>query len=226
MCGRYSLNATPGDLGRVFGFRNLPNLRPRYNIAPTQEAPVVRARDGDRRLDTMRWGLVPPWARDASGAARSINARAETIAEKPSFRAAFRARRCLVPADGFYEWEVRGRERRPWRVFLDGGAPFAFAGIWEGRAGATAGAPPETFAIATTAAAAPIAHIHRRMPVILRGAAFDAWLHAPPGEALALLRPLDGGLLRFHPVAPRVGDVRNDDPGLLEPWEERQASLF
>jgi putative SOS response-associated peptidase YedK len=227
MCGRYSITTSTEALRRLFRFDDLPNLRPRYNMAPTQMAPVVRVRDDALHLDMLRWGLLPKWSKDASGAAKMINARSETIAEKPAFRQAFRARRCLVPADGFFEWQVRGKTKQPYRICLDDGGPFAFAGIWERwEDPANDAALVETYAIATTVAAASIADVHHRMPVILERDDHDTWLHGAPEDAAALLRPLADARLRFHEVSPRVGNVKNDDAGLLEPFREREPRLF
>ena len=137
MCGRYSITSPPEALARLFGpLGPLPNLAPRYNVAPTQDAPVVRlAAAGARRLVMLRWGLVPSWSKGPGAGPLLINARSDTVQAKPSFRDAFRQRRCLVPADGFYEWKVEGREKQPWRVQRADGAPFAFAGLWESWAG-------------------------------------------------------------------------------------------
>jgi putative SOS response-associated peptidase YedK len=217
MCGRYSITAAPEAMRRLFNFEDVPNLPPRWNVAPTQAAPVVRETDGVRRLDQLRWGLVPSWSKDMSGAARMINARAETVAEKPAFRAAFRQRRCLVPADGFYEWQPRGREKQPFRVTLRDAAPFAFAGLWERWTRPEDGEVVETYCIITTEAAASIAHIHHRMPVMLDPGDFAAWLDGPFDRLAALLRPMADARLESHEVSPRVGNVRNDDAGLIEP---------
>jgi putative SOS response-associated peptidase YedK len=217
MCGRYSITTAPEAMRRLFNFEDVPNLPPRWNVAPTQAAPVVRETDGVRRLDQLRWGLVPSWSKDMSGAARMINARAETVAEKPAFRAAFRQRRCLVPADGFYEWQPRGREKQPFRVTLRDAAPFAFAGLWERWTRPEDGEVVETYCIITTEAAASIAHIHHRMPVMLDPGDFAAWLDGPFDRLAALLRPMADARLESHEVSPRVGNVRNDDAGLIEP---------
>ena len=190
-------------------------------------APVVRERDGARHLDMLRWGLLPKWSKDASGAAKMINARSETIAEKPAYRDAFRARRCLVPADGFYEWQVRGKTKQPYRISLADGGIFAFAGLWESWADPNdGGAMVETYTVATVVAAASIAHIHHRMPVILEAEDYQAWLTGDVEAAGALLKPLEDAKLQSFEVSPRVGNVRNDDPELLEPYVEREPTLF
>lgn len=225
MCGRYSLTTPPDAMRTLFGFENLPNLPPRYNIAPTQPVAAVRiAADGVRELVLLRWGLIPHWSRDAAMAARMINARAETVADKPAFRECVRARRCLVPADGFYEWRMEDGRKQPFRIGMKGGAPFAFAGLWDrwtaaaDGPGFAAGDAVETVAIITAPANDKLRPIHPRMPVILPPDAFDRWL-APggdPGAALALLRPYPPEPMAFYRVGEAVNAVRNDDPGCLE----------
>jgi len=215
---------------RLFEFDNLPNLAPRYNIAPTQLAPVVRRlRDGPgRELVLLRWGLIPAWSKDASGGARMINARADTAAEKPAFRAAFRARRCLVPADGFYEWRTEEGRKQPFRIGFKGGATFAFAGLWESwtvRDGPETGTAIETYTVLTTDANAKLSPIHDRMPVILPPADWTAWLDpATPGEAAqAMLRPHPPEPMAFYRVSMRVNSVRNDDAECIAPLKPPSA---
>ncbi len=211
---------TPTEAMRqVFGFDDLPNLAPRYNIAPTQSAPVVRldAAAGGRRLAPLRWGLVPAWAKEIGIGARMINARAETVAEKPAFRAAFRARRCLVAADGFYEWQNTAAGKQPWRVCLADRGPFAFAGLWESWRGPDG--EVQTFTIITTEACPSLSAIHPRMPVILAPRDHAAWL-APATHSASLksmLAPFPDDRLTAYKVDRRVGNVRHDDPGLIEP---------
>jgi len=220
MCGRFSLTTPTEGLRALFGFDELPNLPPRYNIAPTQDVAGVRLKgdDGAPSFTLFRWGLIPSWAKDPSIGSRMINARAETIAEKPAFRAAFRRRRCLIPADGFYEWEkLSDGGKQPWRVTLEGGVPFAFAGLWEDWLGAD-GSEVETCTIVTTDAAPSIAHVHHRMPVILDPADHALWLRGTTDEAAALLHPYRGKLVSYR-VSTRVNSVRNDDAALLEPVE-------
>lgn len=217
MCGRFSLTTPTEGLRALFGFDELPNLPPRYNIAPTQDVAAVRLAGTDPRptFTLFRWGLIPAWAKDPSIGSRMINARAETVAEKPAFRNAFRRRRCLIPADGFYEWEKRADGgKQPWRITLEGGVPFAFAGLWEHWSGAD-GSEVESCTIVTTEAAAGIAGIHERMPVILDPGEFAAWLGGTPAEAQSLLHPYQGALAAY-PVSARVNSVRNDDASLLE----------
>jgi putative SOS response-associated peptidase YedK len=218
MCGRYSLTTPVEALRRLFRFEQLPNLAPRYNIAPTQLAPVVRASATGREIVNLRWGLVPAWAKEIAGPPL-INARAESVAEKPSFRNAFAKRRCLVPTDGFYEWEeVRKGVKQPWRIVRRDGEPYAFAGLWESWR-APDGTNLESFTILTTAASSELAPLHDRMPVILATNDHGRWLDeaAPRDELQALLKPFPSNQLRAYPVSTRVNKVANDDPGCIAP---------
>jgi putative SOS response-associated peptidase YedK len=226
MCGRYSLTTVPEAMRALFGFENLPNLEPRYNVAPTQAAAVVRiAASGARELAMLRWGLIPSWSKDASIASKLINARAETVAEKPSFRDAFQKRRCLIPADGFYEWRTEEGRKQPFRIGMKGGAPFAFAGLWErwtapaASTGIAAGEVVETFTILTTEANNKLRPIHARMPVILPPACFAAWLDAANDQETlkALLHPFPAEPMAFYRVSTAVNNVRNDDPSCTAP---------
>lgn len=223
MCGRYSITTDPEAMRRIFRIDTLLNLMPRWNVAPTQEVPVVRNGDGagaGRELHIMRWGLVPSWAKDIGIGARLINARAETVNEKPAFRGAYRYRRCLVPADGFYEWKPEGGRKQPWRVVRRDRAAFAFAGLWELWEGTGEGSALETFSIVTTEANDAVRDIHHRMPVMLfDDRQFATWLSAAPAEAAALMAPCDPAAIEAYRVDPRVGNVRNDDAGLVEPLE-------
>jgi putative SOS response-associated peptidase YedK len=223
MCGRYTQLRSWSELVQLYRITETgppPNLPPRYNVAPTQVMPVVRtARDGGgRELALLRWGLVPSWAKSIDVGARMINARAETVADKPAFRNAFRRRRCLVVADGFYEWQGRASgPKQPYFITVAGDRPFAFAGLWEVWAPAE-GERVETFTIVTTEANAACAPIHNRMPVILDEPAFDLWLDTgrPVDAARPLLQPYTGDLT-IVPVGRRVNDVRNDDPACIQP---------
>jgi putative SOS response-associated peptidase YedK len=219
----------------LFGFENLPNLPPRYNIAPTQQVAVVRTAEGTddnsgdgggaRDLAMMRWGLIPHWAKDASMAAKMINARAETLTEKPSFRDAVKTRRCLVPADGFYEWRMEDGRKQPFRIGMKGGAPFAFAGLWERwtatatGAGLDEGDVVDTVTIVTTLANDKLRPIHARMPVILPPEAFDVWLDPAndPAAASSFLRPYPVAPMAFYRVTQAVNNVRNDDSSCTAP---------
>ncbi len=224
MCGRYSITTPSEALRRIFGFVEQPNLQARYNVAPTQQVPAVRlGDDGERHLSLLRWGLVPFWAKDLAIGSRMINARAETLAEKPAFRKAFAKHRCLILADGFYEWrKLEGGGKQPYRITLPDGAPFAFAGLWESWRNPADGETVETCTIATTDARGPIAEIHHRMPVILAPESYDTWLTvAEDTEAAAkAMAGGPGAELVAHPISTRVNKVTNDDPGIIEPVEE------
>ncbi|MGY4803407.1 SOS response-associated peptidase [Teichococcus aerofrigidensis] len=220
MCGRYFLQRTPQELVRYFeAVEPFPNFLPNFNTAPTQEAPVLRRHPGTgaRHLGPLRWGLVPRWAKDASGAAKLMNARAEGVAGKPSFREAFARRRCLVPADGFYEWRQEGERKQPYAVALASAEPMALAGLWEGWQQPD-GAWLRTFTIITTEANAKQALVHHRMPVILPPELWPAWLgeeEATAEELLDFLQPCPPEELACWPVAARVGKFSENDAGLL-----------
>ena len=221
MCGRYSLS-TPGDIvAELFGLTDLPDLVPRWNIAPTQQSAVVRADEGGaRRLDLLRWGLVPGWAKDAAIGARMINARSETAAEKPSFRTALRRRRCLVLADGFYEWQRTPDGKVPTRVQRRDGAPFALAGLWERWTRGPGPEPLETFTILTTAPNALLRPIHDRMPVILGRQDHALWLDSSVTEPAAvreLLAPCPPNDFEAFAVSRHVNSPRHDDPDCAAP---------
>lgn len=220
MCGRYDLSKTPREVASLFGASGaVPNFPARYNIAPTQSCPVVR-RDwkGGREIAMLRWGLIPSWAKDAKIGYSTINARAETVASKPAFRAAFRQRRCLVPATGYYEWQVTKDGKQPWR-FVPADEPlFAFAGLWE--RWDRGDEQIESFSVIVTEANEMARRIHERMPVIVNPEHFEAWLGASDTAIpLALLQPHPAGRMRAYPVSKRVGNPRNDDPSLIEPAE-------
>jgi putative SOS response-associated peptidase YedK len=225
MCGRFVSMSDPEGIMRFFTIddRQADDLPPSWNVAPTDEVYAVAEHDGRRVLVAFRWGLVPRWAKDRRIGARMINARAETAAEKSAFREALARRRCLIPADGFYEWtRDAGGGRQPHLIHHAGGTPLAFAGLWETwRDRAAPEQPPlRSCTILTTAAQGSIAALHDRMPVVLPADRWDAWLDRAlddAQEAAALLDPLDPDLLRHHPVSPEVNDVRNDHAGLIEP---------
>jgi len=218
MCGRYSLTTPAEALATLFEAPAPPGLLPRYNIAPTQPVLVLRLdANGDRGFAMLRWGLIPSWAKDRDIGARLINARAETVAEKPSFRAAFRKRRCLMPADGFYEWQSRGAGRQPFHIARPDGQPFAFAGLWESWT-APEGETIESCALITTAANDTLNPIHERMPVILDRSDYALWLDVGFGTLEAvqeLLRPA-AIALDPRPVSRHVNNPRHDDPRCLE----------
>jgi len=237
MCGRFTLTRSAAEVAEHFGLGSLPALAPRFNVAPTQEAPVVRTRStGERVLEWRRWGLVPPWAKDASGAARRINARVESVAERPAFRDALRRRRCLVPADGFYEWQGRAGQRRPHHLTrrrphhltLPGGGLFALAGLYARWLG-PGGEAVDSFTVLTRPARGAVAPLHDRMPLIVDPAGYAAWLERgadDPARLLAALPETLGASLVARPVDTRVNDVRNDDPACLAPPREAELPLF
>lgn len=206
-------------------------IRKRFNIAPTQEAPVVRAsREGAREVALLRWGLVPSWAKDLRAGTKMINARCEGIEAKPAFREAVRERRCIVPASGFFEWKPVAGRKQPFAITLPGHKLFAFAGLWERWKPREGGEPVETFTIITTGANARVAEIHDRMPVILPDEAIDTWLHGAAEDARALLKPYEGEV-QLRAVGAAVGNPRNDVPECLDDaeasWDEpRQGSLL
>jgi putative SOS response-associated peptidase YedK len=215
MCGRYTLS-TPADLvADHFGLGETPEIAPRYNIAPSQETLIVAARDRDTRVSGPgRWGLVPPWRATKSQVSAFINARIETAAEKPAFRSSLTRRRCLVPADGFYEWSRRAGRKQPYYFRLGSGRPMAFAGLWT-RWRKEDGEQIVTFAILTTEANAQVRPIHPRMPVILRPDDYSAWLRRQELEPLVLDRlrtPYPAQAMESWPVSTFVNDPGNDSP--------------
>lgn len=220
MCGRFTLKGPPNQIAAMLGLDTVPNLAPRYNIAPTQDVLALRG-DGAGGHGTawLRWGLIPFWAKDASIGAKMINARADTVAEKPAFKQAFRKRRCVIPADGFYEWQqvARGR-KQPFHIHRADASPFVFAGLWE--RWDKGDEPVESCTIVTTDAPDDLTPIHHRVPVILEGDALLRWLDTPEAESdgLAdLLAPLPEGTLVADPVSTTVNNVRNDGPECLAP---------
>ncbi len=216
MCGRYTLTSLAAALAGHFDVAGFPELAPRYNVAPSQTVPVIRLDSGGRReAATARWGLVPSWAREPSSL--FINARAETVAQKPSFRSAFRQRRCLVPADGFFEWARAAGRKQPWLFRPQDGLPWGFAGLWESWRG-PGGQALQTCAVLTVAANDLVRPAHDRMPAVLRPEDYAAWLDpaARPDDLLRLLVPLAPEKMRADVVAPWVNDPRHDDPRCLE----------
>jgi putative SOS response-associated peptidase YedK len=213
MCGRYTLS-TPGEqLAQVFGLEESVELAPRFNIAPTQIAAIVRCgpEGGSTVLELFRWGLVPSWAKDPSIGNRMINARAETVEKRPAFKQAFGHRRCLIPADGFYEWRQVGRVKQPYYFSRPDGQPFALAGLWERWTGEEP--PLRSFTLITTEANDTVAPIHHRMPVILDHQDWAEWLAAEPADTAtlkALLRPESPERLVRWPVSRRVNSPAND----------------
>ena len=225
MCGRYVSTTPPDVLAAQFGVDEIVDedvIRPRWNVAPTDPVPgVVESSEGVRRLRPLRWGLLPSFVTDPGSGAKRINARAETVATSPAFRAAFARRRCILPADGFYEWD---EGRQPWFIRRADGLPLAMAGVWEVWRGAD-DVLVRTCAVITTTANAMVAPVHDRMPAILEIAEYEPWLDrgADGRDALALVRPAPEDLLVRHPVSTRVNNVRHDGPELIEPGSAERA---
>jgi len=214
MCGRFAFYSPAEATAALFGVSATPDVEPRYNIAPTQYIAAVRdAGDDGRELVMLRWGLVPFWAKDASIGNRMINARAETVADKPAYRAAYRRRRCLVLSDGFYEWHLEGSGKTPYYLSLASGEPFAFAGLWESWHDRDRDESLETATILTTDADAFVARLHKRMPVILEAGAGDRWIG---GEDIPALLEAGAPSLRAWPVDRRVNNARNEGSDLIE----------
>ena len=221
MCGRFSQTASPEIVAEQFAVSEPPLFKPRYNIAPSQSVAAIRIEPDTttRKLVMLRWGLIPSWAKDPKIGSQCINAKAETVAEKPSFRSAFKKRRCLVVATGFYEWQVQGRTKQPMWIGLRSKRPFAFAGLWEHWKPAE-GEPLETCTIITTEPNDLMTPIHNRMPVILAPTLYDQWLDPTFQQIDALktlLRPYPSEELTAYPVSTLVNNPRNDAPQVLEP---------
>ena len=223
MCGRFALNTSKGALIEWFELMgldpDLPGFAPRFNIAPTQDLLSVRHGDHGRELALLRWGLIPSWAKDNSMAAKMINARAETVMEKPSFRNAIKKRRCLVPVTGFYEWERSGTKKKPYLFgFRDGGL-FAFAGLWE-RWHSPEGKDIETCSLLTTGPNDLMAPIHDRSPVIIAPENYSRWLDVDanaPDTLTTMLQPFSAERMTCTRVSERVNNVRNEGPDLVQP---------
>ena len=220
MCGRYALIASAPRLARLLGLMDVPELPTRYNIAPSQTSPVVRSPEAGRlELIPMRWGLVPGWAKKPASDYRMINAKAETLAERPAFRTAYRRRRCLIPASGFYEWKKLADHKQPYYIAMADGELFFFAGLWEHWRGPE-NETLDSFTIITTEPNDELASIHARMPAIMEEQNYDAWLdpgHQDTGSLQALLQPYVAKPMLASPVSSHVNNPRNDDQRCIEP---------
>ena len=223
MCSRYFLDADGNVIAYTFRVPVHDRIRKRFNIAPTQQAPVIRATaEGAREAALLRWGLVPFWAKDLAVGSKMINARCEGIEAKRAFRAAIQQRRCIVPAAGFYEWKGEPGHKQPFAITLPGRPVFGFAGLWE-RWKPVEGDPVETFAIVTTDANEALAEVHDRMPVILPKDAEETWLRGTPADACALLKPY-AGAVNLRAIGKLVGNSRNDVPEVLDDAEPAHGS--
>ncbi len=227
MCGRFVCDVDYDELIDALDIAPDPALaeayRVRYNVAPTDVVPIVRVKEGSRRLSLARFGLVPSWAKEALPG-RNINARGETIVSTPAFRGAFAKKRCVVPSTGFYEWGGAKGKRRPFWCHPPDSGLVLLAGVYDNWQNPATGEWLRSFAVVTTAANDDIATIHDRMPVILLPSQLDAWLGGSIEEALAMIKPLPQGELVLTAVSPRVGSPGNDDPACLEPWVEPAVS--
>jgi putative SOS response-associated peptidase YedK len=224
MCGRFVITSAPEALRKLFGYIDQPNFPPRYNVAPTQPVPVVIVENGARQFRLMRWGFVPGWVKDPRGFALLINARAETVTDKPAFKNAIRRRRCLIPADGWYEWSQSER-KRPYFIHRSDGQPFGLAALAETWTGPN-GEELDTVAILTTAAGADLAMLHPRVPVTIAPDDFERWLDCvgdDAGDVLALLAAPAEGTFVWHEVSTRVNRAANDDAQLILPVSEGDA---
>lgn len=225
MCGRYAITLPPEVFREVFGYPEQPNFPPRYNVAPTQPVPVVLAERGERHFRLVRWGFLPGWVKDPKDFPLVINARGETLRDKPTFKAAFKRRRCVFLADGFYEWQRRGAAKAPFLIRPRDRGPLLLAGLWETYSDPQGG-EIDTAAIVTTSANATLAPVHDRMPVILAREDLPTWLdtdEAGESEASSLVRPCPEEWLDLAPVSPRVNSVKNDDADLQTPLAAPQA---
>jgi putative SOS response-associated peptidase YedK len=220
MCGRYAFLNPPAEVAAHFGLAEWTDFGPRYNIPPRTDIPVIRLfPEGRRVLHLLRWGLIPHWARDPSIGAKLNNARAEGVREKPSFRDAFRRRRCLIPASGFYEWHAEGRVKQPWYFSLKSGEPLAMGGLWESWR-APNGQVVRTCAIITSGPNELMAPVHDRMPVIIDPTHWQDWLAAPPDAVEALLAPPPAAPMQAWKVDRRVSRAAEDDADLIAPLAE------
>lgn len=226
MCGRFVITSPPAALRQIFGYLDQPNFPPRHNVAPTQPIPVVILENGVRRFRLMRWGLLPAWVKDPRKFALLINARSETVLEKPAFRNAMKRRRCLIPADGYYEWQASGTRRRPHFIHRRDASPIGLAGLAETWIGPN-GEELDTVAILTTPAGPDLAVLHHRVPVTIAPADFDRWLDCSGDDAEAVMTLLTSpavGEFAWHEISTRVNRVANDDAQLVLPITAEQMA--
>ena len=217
MCGRFALKAPPAELVTYFGLDECMDFEPRYNIPPGTEIAVIRqSPEGQRVLHALRWGLIPHWAKDPGIGSKLNNARGESVQEKPSFRDAFKRRRCLIPADGFFEWKTEGKAKQPYFFSHRSGKPLAMAGLWESWK-APDGTIIRTACIITTAANALMAPVHDRMPVLIGPDDWQAWLSESSDAVITLVRPCAEADLQAWPVDRRVSRTTENDQGLIAP---------
>jgi putative SOS response-associated peptidase YedK len=212
MCGRFTQTHSAAEIAALFNLEETPDWQPRYNIAPTQLIPTIVE---SHQFKPLRWGLIPSWSKDSSIASKLINARAETVSEKPSFREAFKRRRCLIAADGYYEWKKQPGKKQPFYFRLESGEPFAFAGLWE-RWHSPEGETIETCTIITTEANDLAATVHDRMPVILSQDEYDRWLDPDFKSAQSLLHPYSSDKMLSYPVSTSVNSPSHDAPDCIE----------
>lgn len=230
MCGRYAVTSAPEAIRTLFAYAEQPNFPPRYNIAPTQPIGIVRLVEGKRQFALVRWGLLPSWVKDPKSFSLLVNARGESLADKPAFKGAMKYRRCLVPADGFYEWKAIGTRKQPYYVRAQSGEPLAFAGLWETWTGPN-GEEMETAAIVTTRANRALAGIHDRMPVVVPPEAFNLWLdcaNVDAETAASLVAPAPENLLEAYEVSTAVNRTANDNADLIArctPSSENEPSV-
>ena len=226
MCGRFVITSPPAAIRQTFGYAEQPNFPPRFNIAPTQPVPVVILDRGARHFRLMRWGLVPAWVKDPRKFTLLINARSETVQDKPAFKNAIRRRRCLIPADGYYEWHVSADRKRPYFIYRADRRPFGFAGLAETWVGPN-GEEVDTVAIVTAPASPDLAALHHRVPVTIAEDAFEQWLDCSSDSAegmMALLRGPEVGEFAWHEISTRVNRATNDNAQLVLPITDEQRA--
>lgn len=222
MCGRFTLGTDASRIARDFGLAEVPELRPAWNIAPSQPIAAIRVEDGQRYCRALRWGLIPGWSKGPDKRFSMINARSETVADKPAYRGPLRHRRCLVPADGFYEWQTRNGAKQPWYIYLRDHGPFAMAGLWDRWEGPE-GEVIESCTLLTTRANTLLEAVHDRMPVILAPDTWQRWLDPQlrdPGALTSLLEPFPSNGMARHRVSTAVNRPANEGPELIAPQQE------